>query len=37
MAKSCKEAMAANQRRSGLEGHRFKTWCEQGLFVEEFP
>ena len=35
MAKSCKEGMAANRRRSGLEGHRFKTRCQQGLFTVE--
>ena len=29
MAKSC---MATNQRRSGSEGHRFETRCQQGLF-----
>ena len=28
--------MAANWRRSGLEGHRLKTLCQQGLFNVEF-
>ena len=27
--------VAANQRRSGSEGHRFKTQCRQGLFAVE--
>ena len=37
MAKSFKEGTAANQRRSGSEGHRFKSWCQQGLFTAEIP
>ena len=32
MAKSCKEGTAADWIRSGSEGHRFKAWCQQGLF-----
>ena len=35
MAKSCKEGMAAKQRRSGSEGHRFKIWCQQELITAE--
>ena len=35
IAKSCMKGMAANQRRSGSEGHRFKT--QQGHFAEESP
>ena len=35
MAKSCKEATAANPIRSVLEGHMDKTCCQQGLFLEE--
>ena len=35
MANSCKEGTAANRRRSGSEGHRFKTLCHQGLFTVE--
>ena len=31
MAKSCKEGKAGNRRRSGLEGHKFKTCCQQGI------
>ena len=31
------EGTAANQRRLGSEGHRFKTPCHQGLFTEEPP
>ena len=30
-----KEGTAANRRRSGLEGYRFKTWCHQWLFTAE--
>ena len=37
MAKSCKEGVAANQRKSGLEGQRFETWGQQGLFAAESP
>ena len=37
MALTCKEGTAANQRRSGSEGHRFKTRCQQGLFPVESP
>ena len=37
MAKSYIEATAANQRRSGFEGYRFKTWCQQGLFAVQSP
>ena len=37
MAKSCKEGTAANRRRSGSEGHKFETQCQQGLFTEESP
>ena len=37
MAKSCEEGIAANQRRSGSEGHKFGTWFQQGLFTEESP
>ena len=37
MAKSSEEGAAANQRRSGLEGHRFKIWYQQGLFTAESP
>ena len=29
--------MAANWRRSGLQGHRFETQCQQGLFAVESP
>ena len=35
MAKSSKEGKAANRRRSGSEGHRFETHCQQGLFAVE--
>ena len=35
MAKSCKECMAANQRRSVSEVHKFETPCHQGLFAAE--
>ena len=35
--KSCKEGTAANQRRSGSEGHRHETRCQQGLFAVESP
>ena len=35
MAKSCKEGLAAKQRRSGSEGHRFQLWCQQVLFTVE--
>ena len=35
MANSWKEGTAANRRRSGLEGHMFKTWYQQGLFIVE--
>ena len=37
MAKSCKKGMASNRRRSGSEGHRFKTRCQQGLFAVASP
>ena len=37
MAKSCKEGTGANLRRSGSDGYRFKTWCQQGLFAVESP
>ena len=37
MAKSCKEGMAANQRRSGSEGHRFESRSQQGHFAVESP
>ena len=37
MAKSCQCGTAANQRRSGSEGHRFVSWCQQGLFTVESP
>ena len=37
MANCCKQDMAANQRRSESEGHRFKTWSQQGLFTAESP
>ena len=37
MAKSCKEGTAAKQRRSGSEGCKFKTQCQQGLFTAESP
>ena len=37
MAKSSKEGMAANQRKSGSEGHRFETRCQQGLFAVDSP
>ena len=34
MAKSCKEVMAANQRRSESEGHRFETvWLKDSLLL----
>ena len=36
-AKSCKEGTAANQRRSGSEGHRFETRYLQRLFTVESP
>ena len=36
VAKSCKEGAAANQR-SGSEGHRFETWCQQGCLAVESP
>ena len=35
MAKSYKEGTAANQRRSGSEGHRFKTCRQQRLITVE--
>ena len=35
--KSCREGMAANQRWSGSEGHRFQTRSQQGLIVLESP
>ena len=35
IAKSCKECMAANRGRSGSEGNRFETRCQQGLFAVE--
>ena len=35
MAKSCTGGTAANLRRFGSEGHRFKTQCQQGLFAVE--
>ena len=35
MTKFCKEGTAANRRRSGSEGHRSKTWRQQGLFPVE--
>ena len=37
MAKCCKEGMAENQRRSGLEGHWLETRRQQGLFTVESP
>ena len=37
LAKSCKEGTAANQRRSGLEGHRLETHCQQGYSVKMYP
>ena len=37
IAKVCKEGTAVHQRRCGSEGHRFKTWCQQGLFNAESP
>ena len=33
-AESCNAGTAAKWKRSGLEGHRFKTLCQQGLFNE---
>ena len=35
MAKSCQEGAVANRRRSGSEGHRFKTRCQLGLSTME--
>ena len=35
MPKSCKEGAAANQRKSGSEGPRFETLCQQGIFILE--
>ena len=37
MAKSGKEGTDANRRRSGLEGHRLETSCQQVLFAVESP
>ena len=37
MAISCKKGVAANQRRSGSEGHRFKTYWQQELFTADSP
>ena len=37
MAEYCKKGTAANWRISGLEGHRFETRCQQGLFTVESP
>ena len=37
MAKSCEEGTAANQRRSGSEGHRFITRCQQGFSKAKSP
>ena len=33
VAKSCKEGTATKQRRSGSKGCRFKTWCQEVLFI----
>ena len=35
VAKSCKEGVVVKQRRSGSDGRRFKTRCQQGLFSAE--
>ena len=32
-----KAGAVAHQRRSGSEGHRFETWCQQGFFTAESP